>query len=351
MTRTLAHVFALLAVVLAATPAAAQTLAALSDTQQPRPALRTSAIVTDDVVRIGDLIDNAGIVADVPIFRAPDPGTTGRVSAARVIEAVEAHALVGLSAKGIREISVTRPGRQVASGAIEAGVAAALATRYGLGDAKDIEVRFDMPPSPVNIDANASGTVGVEQLTYLARSGRFEAIVEVAGNDTRRMRLSGTALATAEVVTVNRALSRGALVRTSDIAIERRPRVQITPDMLTDPAQAVGRAARNTINAGRPLRGTDLTKPHLVQRNDFVTLIYEVPGITLTMRGKANEPGTEGDVVEVLNMQSKRLVHGVVTGQGRVVVSAITGPAIVASNAAPDRAPSSKSTSAAVRAQ
>jgi flagella basal body P-ring formation protein FlgA len=344
MIRTLACVFALLA----AAPAAAQTLAALSaDTQQPRPALRTAVIVTDDVVRIGDLVDNAGIVADVPIFRAPDPGTTGRVAAARVIEAVAAHALVGLSANGIREISVTRPGRQVAVNDIEAGVAGALASRYGLGSAKDIEVRFDMPPAPVNIDASASGTVNVEQLTYLARSGRFEAIVEVTGSDNRRMRLSGTALATVEVVTLSRTLSRGTLVRASDIAIERRPRVQIAADMITDPEQVVGRAARNTISAGRPLRGTDLTKPLYVERNAFVTLVYEVPGITLTMRGKANEPGSEGDVVEVLNVQSKRLVHGVVVAPGRVVVSAINAPAVVASNAGL----SSKSTSAAVRAQ
>jgi flagella basal body P-ring formation protein FlgA len=65
------------------------------------------------------------------------------------------------------------------------------------------------------------------------------------------------------------------------------------------------------------------------------------------MRGKANEPGSEGDVVEVLNVQSKRLVHGVVVGPGRVMVSAISTPAVVASNAGQ----SSKSTSATVRAQ
>lgn len=346
MIRTLARVLALLATMTA--PAAAQTLAALSaDQQQPRPALRSAAIVTDDVVRIGDLIDNAGIVADVPIFRAPDPGTTGRVSAARVIEAVEAHALVGLSANGIREISVTRPGRQIAVNDIEAGIAAALAARYGLGSASDIEIRFDTAPAPVSIDTGASGAVNVDQLAYLARSGRFEAIVEVSGNDSRRMRLSGTALATVEVVTVSRSLSRGAVVRASDIAIERRPRAQVTPDMVTDAAQAIGRAARNTVSAGRPLRSGDLTKPHLVERNAFVTLVYEVPGITLTMRGKANEAGSEGDVVEVLNIQSKRVVHGVVTGQGRVVVSAINAPAVVASNAGQ----SPKSNSAAVRAQ
>ena len=38
-------------------------------------------------------------------------------------------------------------------------------------------------------------------------------------------------------------------------------------------------------------------KPEIVQRNETVTLVYEVPGITLTMRGKAIEGGAEGDVI------------------------------------------------------
>ena len=46
-----------------------------------RPTLRSEAIVKGDLVRIGDLIENAGIVASVPIFRAPDLGYTGTISA------------------------------------------------------------------------------------------------------------------------------------------------------------------------------------------------------------------------------------------------------------------------------
>ena len=51
-----------------------------------------------------------------------------------------------------------------------------------------------------------------------------------------------------------------------------------------------------------------------MQRDDPVTLIYEVPGIVLTIRGKALEAGAEGDIISVLNIQSKRTVQGTVTG-------------------------------------
>ena len=344
MIRILACVLALLA----AAPAAAQTLASLSPAQQnARPALRADAIVTDDVVRIGDLIDNAGIIANIPIFQSPDPGTTGRVPAAKVIAAVEAHALIGLSANGIREVRVTRPGRQLAARDMETQIAAALASRYALGGETDIEVRFDTVPQAIAIDAEADGRLNVEQLSYLPRSGRFEAVVAIGGGRQRVLRLTGTARATAEVVTLARALSRGAIVRESDITIERQPRSQVTPDMLVKANDAVGRALRNPVGPGRPLRASDLTQPQLVARNEVVTIVYEVPGITLTARGKANESGAEGEVIEVLNAQSKRAVHGVVAGPGRVVVTAFNAGAAIAANAGHVR----KSTSAAIRAQ
>ena len=58
-------------------------------------------------------------------------------------------------------------------------------------------------------------------------------------------------------------------------------------------------------------------------RDQAVTLIYQAAGIYLTVRGKATEAGTEGDVVSVLNLQSKRTVSGVVVARGQVSVSPV----------------------------
>ena len=61
-------------------------------------------------------------------------------------------------------------------------------------------------------------------------------------------------------------------------------------------------------------------------RDQNVTLIYESSGLYLTIRGKAMEGGTEGDVVNVLNLQSKRTVSGVVVGRGQVSVAIADAP-------------------------
>ena len=83
------------------------------------------------------------------------------------------------------------------------------------------------------------------------------------------------------------------------------------------------------------LRQTDLAKAEVIARNDNVTITFQVPGITLTMRGKALEGGSQGDTINVLNVQSKRPVQGKIAGPGHVVVTATTLVSVTPATTAP----------------
>lgn len=297
--------------------------AAAQSAEPARPHLKAHVTVNSGIVRIGDLIENAGVVADVAIFRAPDLGTTGTVPVAAVIEAVRPHALVGFDTGGATEIAVTRASREIPMSEIERSLAEAVSTRFNAGPAADITVTFDRDPRAIQVDPAAQGNVGIARLSYDARSGRFDAILEIPTGTTQRglLRLSGRAVATVETVMVIRSIDRGAVLKASDLTIERRPRAEVGRDAVVGIERAVGMAARNIIRPGQPLRDADLTRPEIVQRGQMVTLVFEAPGLTLTLRGKATESGAEGDTVAVLNEQSKRTVQGVVAGPGHVVVS------------------------------
>src|SRR3569833_501909 len=262
----------------------ALSAAAMAQTAMPatqRPVLKAEATVTGDLVRIGDLVENAGMIADEPIFRAPDLGMTGTVPAAAVVEAVRAHALVGLDTAKLTEVKVTRAARMIPASAVEEEVSRALAEQYQLGAPKDISVNFDRAVRAMYVSPSAIGEPRVSRLTYDARSGRFDA----------------------------------------DIDIERRPRAEVGRDAITDRDRVVGLAARDNLQTGRLVRSIDLMRPEIVRRNEAVTLVYEIPGIMLTVRGKATEGGAQGAVISVLNEQSTRLIQGVVVAPNRVAVS------------------------------
>lgn len=327
--KTIAATFAVLTALSAA--AAAQD----GSSAPARPLLKAQATVTGPIVRVGDLIDNAGIIANVAIFRAPDLGETGSVSADTVVEAVRAHQLIGLDTGGLSEVVVTRASRAIPVAEIEATVARSLAVRYNLGDAKDITVHFERDPRLIYVEPNAKGNPRVAQINYDPRGGRFDATLEIPTGAANRgiLRLAGRAAVTTEIVAPAHNIERGALLKESDLIVERRPRAEVTRDALADRAHVIGMAARNALRSGQLIRSADLMRPELVQRNETVTLVYQVPGITLTVRGKATEGGAEGDVISVTNEQTKRTVQGVIVGPGRVVIS--TGSPRLAANLPP----------------
>ena len=290
------------------------------------PVLRASVTVSGDLVRIGDLIDNAGTSGKIAIYRAPDLGTTGTLPAAQVLSALRAHQVIGVDTRDVREISVTRLARTLQGKDIELAVASVLEHKNGLGEAANLSLAFDRDVADIKLEASNSGAMQPASVRFEPRNNRFDVTFEIASdNDSTptRLRFTGTAVETVEAAVLARGVERNEVIKSSDIVIERRPKAEVGADAAARD-RAVGMQARRQLRAGQALRIADLAKPDLVQRDQSVTLIYETAGLYLTIRGKAQDSGTEGDVVNVLNLQSKRTVSGVVTGRGQVSVAVAT---------------------------
>lgn len=321
------------------------------------PTLRASVTVSSDVVRVGDLIDNAGSTALIPVYRSPDLGTTGALPVAQVLSVLRAKQVIGVMTGDIKEVQVTRLARTLANKDLETAVASALERRFGLGEAANISVTLDRGVSDIRLDASNTGSLQAVATRYDARGGRFDIAFEI-NNDSNpaptKLRLTGTAIETVEVAVLTRDIDRSEMLKSSDVTQERRPKAEVTGE----PAQrerAVGMQLRRPMRAGAPIRVADIAKPEFVSRDQSVTVIYQVPGIYLTTRGKAIESGAEGDTVSVLNLQTKRTLSGVVTGRGQVTVQGASQsapmPAAVeqTSSLRRDEAPAPVDTAALVR--
>jgi flagella basal body P-ring formation protein FlgA len=313
------------------------------------PVLHATVTVTSDVVRVGDLVDNAGTAAQIAVYRAPDLGTTGSVPTAQVLSVLRAHQVIGIDTKDIKQVTVTRRARNIDARDIQSAVAHALEHRGGLGDADNLTLTFDRELSDLHLEASNIGALEPVAVRVDSRSGHFDVTFEIANDASSAptlLRYTGVAVETVAAAVLTRNVERTELLKSSDIVVERRPKAEVGNDGAVRD-QALGMQMRHSMRAGQALRVADLTKPDLVQRDQAVTLIYQTAGIYLTTRGKALESGTEGDVVSVLNPQSKRTVTGVVTGRGQVTIQIATPApvfisdtsAISANDPAPSAAP------------
>lgn len=296
-------------------------MATLAGPALAAPRLKADIVVDSALVTLGDLVEDAGAMADKAVFRAPDLGRSGTVSAARIDAAAREHGL-DIDLGTLDRVNVRRASRVVTPEDMEGALRDALVAGGFAQAPEDIEITLGGTLEPVHLPAQVTDPLTAEDLVLDARTGRFTARLHVpseAGDGFSRA-LTGRAAALQDVPVAAREIARGTVIGPDDVAFERQPVTnRRTPVAAFD--ALVGKVAERRIGRGTPIETTDLGEPLLVKRNELVTLTYRTGRLTLTARGRALADGVGGSTVTVLNLQSKRVVEGKVERTGVVEVS------------------------------
>ncbi len=123
-------------------------------------------------------------------------------------------------------------------------------------------------------------------------------------------------VAAADALLANRAIPSRSVITALDI----RPSEHSVPGAYTDPAEVIGMEARVTIYPGRPIRRGDLMAPAVVERNQIVSLQYATNGLFIETEGRALGRAGIGDLIRVMNLNSRTTVTGRVGPSGIVEV-------------------------------
>lgn len=122
--------------------------------------------------------------------------------------------------------------------------------------------------------------------------------------------------ALAESVVATRTIRAKAVIQPEDLTVVAAE----LPGSIQDPSVAVGLEARVTIYAGKAVRLADLGQPTLVERNQLVTLVYLSGGLAIAAEGRSLGRAAEGEVLRVINLDSRNTVTGRVGPDGTVYV-------------------------------
>src|ERR1700704_5025363 len=137
---------------------------ALAEPRAAAPRLKELVAVSSEIVRIGDLVENAGAAADVPVFRAPDLGQTGAVQVSRIAEALRPYDISGVETGGLTEVVVTRLSRALTGKDITDRIARAFAGQYGFGDAPNLAVILDRDIRILHVEPTVTADLVVARM-------------------------------------------------------------------------------------------------------------------------------------------------------------------------------------------
>ncbi len=293
--------------------------------------LRERAVVTGDVVTLGDIFVNAGTHAGEPVSRAPAPGTRAAIASAHVAKAARANGLLWPNRERYTHIIVNREGTRVPLTAIEAALAAEIEARPA-GGGETYRVSLDREPDGLFVAKGDVPDVTVAGLDFDPTTGTFRARVAPRGTETEPLRITGRAVAIRRVPVPAEPIARGEVIRPDMLNWIDVEAARMGPGIATTEAELVGMAAKSSLRRGSAVRTANLRAPIALEKDATITIVFEVPGMVLTAQGRALANGALNEVIPVVNTRSHRTVHARVVAPDRVIVEAAM-PMLVAGQA------------------
>ena len=123
-----------------------------------------------------------------------------------------------------------------------------------------------------------------------------------------------------EVVVSNHLLRRHYTITEGDIRLENMNLAELSANVVTDPLEVIGKRTKRAIDPNLPLELNFLEVPPLVRRGDLVTIVAESDTLKITTQGIVSENGCKGEMVRVINTNSRKDVYARVVDSRTVAV-------------------------------
>lgn len=309
ITQMLPNILKVLVLILFMAFAMALYIGSINEAMASSPTPINNVTITGDTITLGDVFSNITDQADFVLAPAPRPNDILTWDARTIKRIVNAFDLPW-SVKSNDTIQIRRLATVIETNTIKDHIKSALAEK---GVETDVDLEFSTgAQNDIILPHDMDATLTVETISYNNSRNTFSATLRTADNAVHHM--TGIAHKMVEIPVLKYGTRRGDTIGINDITTMSLRSDAITDGMIVRKDELRGMTPRRVITAKTPILKTDLDKPTMVKRGDLVTMNLKRGSINITALAKALETGTKGDVIRLMNLDSKRTIEAQVTG-------------------------------------
>jgi len=197
------------------------------------------------------------------------------------------------------------PGVRVPPEWIRASVTAAIEGRYLDGRERVKEVRVPgeivLPPGDTALEV-----LPPEEGHPLV----FPVAFRVDGEVRKQVAVTVSVETLTEVVVAARPIGRYQPIAPGDLVVRQMAVADLDSGYFSDPEALSGMRSARVLMPNTVITRSMVEEPPLVKRGDIVTVTLESDTMRITTLGEVQKMGRRGDLVRVMNMETRRSVYG-----------------------------------------
>lgn len=219
------------------------------------------------------------------------------------------------------EFQVTTASQLLTGDRLLTAALAGLKEKLAVNTSDDVEITLlDSADDILAPSGTLSFDVQVPSPVRYSTPMSFYLLVQHEGVLYRRIPLKCTIRRFASVAVALRPIKAGEVLTEEKVHLERRDVGRLTAGYITDMEKVLGLETKRSLTAGAVLNASLLNQPVQVKRNSPVTIVGRVAGVEVTAMGVALQDGRNGQVIQVRNLSSQRVIAAKVISADTVQV-------------------------------
>ena len=282
--------------------------------------LKENSIVTDDVIRLGDIFYGLDYNADADkvLGNAPRPGQDMVLDARTLARVAAATGLSWRPTSIADRITLTREGTVVELETIQATLKDAM---HAKGMSGKFNLVFDIREIVLPPEMNPA--IEVTGLDIKRSRNWFEATLYAPSrqNPIIKQNITGAIHKLVDVPVLSKTISNGYIISAADITTAELRERDLKGNIILNPEQLIGMTPRRMVSQSNPIKTIDIEAPVIIKRGEIITMNYKSGPLNLTAKGKALESGAKSEMIRVINLGSNKTIEAQIQNTNEVLVT------------------------------
>lgn len=154
------------------------------------------------------------------------------------------------------------------------------------------------------------------------KNGKLSFFLDIIidGKKEDRVSVKGSVAVYETVLQMKRSFAKGERLSREDVCQEKRNIFELGDDVIKTVEEIDGKNLKSGVRKGDYLTAAILVEPPLIQKGDIITLIARNENLIILTTGVSREDGYKNDLINVENLDSGKLVRGIVKEKSKVEV-------------------------------